>query len=132
MTMLRRTLLPWGATLLLLTLCLLPKWAIPGGREEESFRKIPHLDKVIHFTMFAGVALLWSCAGPSSVPTRSRAAAVLAVSFALAVGTELLQGLPQIERDPDPYDALADVAGAAAGVVAVVAWAAGRGGGGPV
>lgn len=126
MTTLRRTLLPWGATLLLLTLCLLPKSWIPRG--ETGPGALPHLDKVIHFGMFAGVGLLWACAGPSPFPSRSRAVGVLAASFALAVGTELAQGIPAIDRDPDVLDATADAAGALAGVGVVVAWGAGRGG----
>jgi len=131
MTTLRRTLLPWGATLLLLALCLLPKSWMPRG--EATPKAVPHLDKVIHFVMFAGFGLIWVCAGPAPLPTRTRAAGVLAAAFALAVGTELAQGLPQIERDPDVFDALADAAGAAAGVGvgAVVAWGTVRGGGGP-
>ena len=124
MTILRRTLLPWGATLLLLTLCLLPRSWMPRG--EASPRKIPHLDKVVHFGMFAGFGLLWACAGRSPVPTRSRVAGVLAVAFALAVSTEITQGLPQIARDPDPFDALADAVGSVVGVGVVVAWSAGR------
>ena len=129
MTMIRRTLLPWAATALLLALCLMPKSWIPGG--EGTPRKIPHLDKVAHFTMFAGFSLLWACAGGSPVPTRSRASGVLAAAFVLAIGTELAQGHPRIDRDPDPLDALADAVGAAAGVGVVVAWGAGREVGGP-
>jgi VanZ family protein len=118
----RRTLLALAATALLLTLCLTPKSMVP--RREESPPGIPHLDKVVHFGMFAGFGLLWACAGRSAMPTRSRAAGVLAAAFALAIGTELAQGLPQVDRDPDTLDALADAAGAIAGVGLVAAWGA--------
>src|SRR4051794_16855311 len=114
MTHLRRVLLAYASTLVLVTLCLLPKSWFPG--DEAAPKTIPHLDKVVHFTMFAGFGLCWACAGPSPSPTRSRAAGVLAAAFALAVGTELAQGLPQIRRDPDTLDALADAVGAVAGV----------------
>jgi hypothetical protein len=129
MTLLRRTLLPWLATAVLVGLCLLPKAWMPHG--EGSSQSIRHLDKVIHFGMFAGFAFCWAIAGRSPSPSRSRVAGVLAVSFALAVGTELLQSLPQIQRDPDPFDALADVVGALAGAGAAVvlgaAWVRARG-----
>ncbi len=114
MTMLRRTLLPWLATLVLLVLCLYPKTWMPRG--EEGPRLIPHLDKLIHFSLFAGFGLCWLLAGPSLRPSRKRIVGVLATSFALAAGTELLQGLPQIGRDPDLLDALADVVGGLASV----------------
>lgn len=120
-----RTLLACEATALLLTLCLLPKSWFPSG--EGGPKAIPHFDKLIHFGMFANFAVCWERAGRSLVPTRSRAAAVLAAAFALAVGTELAQGLPQIQRDPDPIDALADAAGALAGVGLVASWGARRG-----
>jgi VanZ family protein len=118
----RRTLLAWAGTALLLALCLMPKaWIntlMPEAwittRSTESPRRFPHLDKVIHFTMFAGFGFLWTRAARS--PMRSRAARVLTAAIALAVGTELAQGLPQIARDPDVFDALADTVGAATGV----------------
>ena len=113
MRMDRRTLLAWAGTALLLALCLMPK-AWVARSSTESPRKIPHLDKVIHFTMFAGFGFLWTRAARS--PMRSRAARVLTAAIALAVGTELAQGLPQIERDPDVLDALADTVGAVTGV----------------
>ena len=98
MTTIRRVLLPWSATALLLTLCLMPRSWIPKG--ESGPKLIPHLDKAIHFGMFAGFALCWACAGRSVVPTRPRLAAVLAASFAMAVGTELAQGLPRSTATP--------------------------------
>lgn len=121
----RRTLLAWAGTLLLLVLCLTPKGFLPWGNEDLP-RKVPHLDKLVHLAMFAGVCWLWTRAGRG--PSRLKAVKVLAFASALAVGTELLQGLPRIDRDPDALDALADVVGAIAGVglAVVVAGVAGE------
>ncbi len=125
MTMFRRGLLPWGATALLLILCLMPKSTIPRGEDSASW-KIPHLDKFVHFGMFAGFSFAWIIAGRTPSPSRSRVIGVLAAAFALAVCTELLQGLPQIQRDPDVMDALADCVGAVVSVGGVIAVAAAR------
>jgi VanZ family protein len=125
MATIRRTLLPLAATALLLSLTLMPSSWIPRG--EEGPRPIPHLDKVVHFVMFAGFALSWVLAGRSPRPSPTRVAAVLAAGFALAIGTELVQGLPQVARDPDPLDALADTAGTVAGVGLIAALGVGRG-----
>jgi hypothetical protein len=104
----------WVATVVLLALCLCPRAWIPerGGSGES--RGLPHADKVIHFTLFAVFAASWSAVGRSP---RARGA-ILAAGLALAVGTEALQGLPMIDRDPDPLDALADAVGTVVGVVA--------------
>jgi len=123
----QRTLAAWAATLLLLVLCLVPKGVVPGG--EVSPRRIPHLDKVAHFSMFAGFALLWFRAGGAS--TRVRATRVLGAAFALAVATELLQGLPAVSRDPDVLDALADAVGAVVGVAGSAWRESARAGAGP-
>jgi hypothetical protein len=115
-----RTWLAWAWTALLLVLCLMPKSWFP--RKQESSRKIPHLDKVVHFGLFGMFAALWAYPGPRRFASASasrpatRRTRVIAAALALAVGTELAQGLPAIDRDPDPLDALADVAGAFAGV----------------
>ena len=112
----RRKLLAWLGTCLIVTLCLWPKTWLPA--REASPRNAPHADKVIHFAMFAVFGLLWMRVGPVS---RARVGLVLAAAVALAIGTELLQGLPLIARDPDPFDAIADVLGGAMGVALVTA-----------
>lgn len=122
MAMDRRIFLAWAATVLLLTLCLLPSHFFRhSGGEQAAARKIPHLDKVIHFTMFAGAAFLWANALRST--GRVRVVTVLAWGVVFAAGTELLQGLPQVQRDPDILDALADVVGTFAGVAVASVWA---------
>ena len=114
MTRDRRKILAWLGTCLVIALCLWPKTWLPAP--EASPRNAPHADKVIHFAMFAVFGLLWMRVGPVS---RVRVALVLAAAVALAVGTELLQGLPLIARDPDRFDALADILGGAMGIALV-------------
>jgi hypothetical protein len=104
----------WVATAVLLALCLCPKAWVPERSGSGETRAFPHADKVIHFTLFAVFAASWSAVGRSP---RARGT-ILAAGLALAVGTEALQGLPAIDRDPDPLDALADAVGTVAGVVA--------------
>src|SRR5436305_4367057 len=103
MAMDRNTVFAWLATLLMLVLCLFPKSAMHGV--ESSGVRIPHADKAVHLGMFAAFGFLWIRAGRS--PLAARAARVFAASAALAVGTEIAQGLPFIRRDPDTLDALA-------------------------
>ncbi len=94
---------------LILVGCLLPSRYLPisehGGR-------IPHADKVVHFALFAGFGLLW---GARAISGR-QVCVVAAAGLAMAVGTELGQGLEAIARDPDIFDALADVVGLAVGL----------------
>jgi VanZ family protein len=73
---------------------------------------IPHIDKLVHFGMFAGFSLLWMNARPPRPRGRAWGAAVLAAALVLAVATEVAQGLPAVNRDPDPLDGLADAVGA--------------------
>jgi hypothetical protein len=110
----RWTIPAWVSTVVLLGICLMPKAWMPRG--EGSPRVIPHLDKVVHFTLFAAFGLCWAKAGTLGRVSAARAVRVLAVAAALAVGTELAQGLDVIDRDPDPLDALADGLGGAFGV----------------
>lgn len=92
------------ATLMMLTLILWPKAWLP--RSEQGPMLLPHVDKLIHFSLFSICSLLWLVAGG-----RRLAPLVFAIGLLLAVGTEFLQGLPMIQRDPDPLDALADICG---------------------
>lgn len=69
-------------------------------------------DKIAHFTLFAGYGLFWLRAAPTQRGLRC----IGAVGVALAVLTELTQGLPVIDRDPDVFDALADVVGMICGL----------------
>jgi hypothetical protein len=101
-------------TLLLLTLCLAPERVLPGENTFSIKRYIPWSDLVVHFTLFTGFAWSWV----RTTSARLRWAAVTAAGLALAVGTELAQGLSFIHRDPNIFDALADCTGVAAGLAA--------------
>jgi VanZ family protein len=105
--------------MLLVALSLSPKGTIP---EQSGERELPHIDKVAHFAMFAGFGFFWA----ASVRSKGSAAKVLAAALVLAVATELLQGLPVVDRDPNVLDALADLVGAVTGIAAGRVW---RGGG---
>jgi VanZ family protein len=111
----RRTIAAWAVTVLLLVLCFMPSAWVPRG--EESPRRIPNLDKVIHFGMFAAFGAAWVIAAKDASGRRARAAWVFAAAVALAVGTELAQGHPAIDRDPDLFDTLADCLGGVAGIL---------------
>ncbi|MGE3820704.1 MAG: VanZ family protein [Isosphaeraceae bacterium] len=100
------------ATLLSLSLILWPKGMLP--RSEAGPRLLPHADKLIHFSLFCVCSAFWLAAGG-----RRFATLVLAGGLVLAVGTELLQGMPIIQRDPDPLDALADTVGL---IAAMLVW----------
>jgi hypothetical protein len=108
----RKTLLAWLGTFLVVALCLLPKRSMPVS--EGPAIVIPHLDKLIHFSMFAFLGLLWTFAFRGPMPLR--ATKVFLVTLALAIGTELGQGHPLVQRDPDRYDAIADILGGSAGI----------------
>jgi hypothetical protein len=72
---------------------------------------LPFVDKAVHLLVFAAVAL---CGRRSGVPTL-----VLLGALALHAGiSELVHAsVPALGRDGDPWDAVADVAGAALGFV---------------
>lgn len=81
-------------------------WPSAGGQG-----LLPHLDKVVHLTVFAAVAFTGRLAG---VPWR-----VLAVLLVLHAGvSEVLQGAVLPERAADPWDVVADLAGTALGLAA--------------
>src|SRR5206468_11906973 len=93
-------------------------WLVPGRwlRDESKLLGVgvSHLDKVGHCGLFAVFGLLWARAGRGP----RRGAWIVAGGVALAVLTEVGQGLPIVARDPDVLDALADVAGLLPGVAA--------------
>lgn len=104
-------------TALLLIGCWWPAELMPVDESSAPSFEIPHLDKLIHASLFAGFAFLWFRGGR---PSPRRAALVLSASLSLAVVTEIGQAVPPVNRDPDVGDALADSAGAALGLA--VAW----------
>ena len=106
--------LAFAWTFAIVALCLLPKRSLPIHEDRSSLLRIPHLDKVVHACVFAGFAWLWmGVRGPS---TRTLALRVTAVALLLALGTELGQELPVVNRDGDVLDGLADMSGAVIGI----------------
>ena len=116
MTLDRQTRVAWLGTLVVVGLCLWPKSWMPIN--ESAARTPTHVDKVIHFAMFATFGILWT---RGRTPATKHAALVFAGAVVLAVATELLQGIPAIGRDSDPLDALADVVGGFMGIALVSA-----------
>lgn len=107
-----RSLPAWLCTVVLVTLCLLPRQFTPEGPSGALTLHVPHLDKVAHAAMFFAFGLLWTRV---ALPSRQVRLVFLA-GLLLAAGTELAQGLPPVDRDPDMLDALADVAGLLSGI----------------
>ena len=71
------------------------------------------VDKVAHAGMFGGVAILALVAGLPWLP-------VLLAAYAPI--SELLQGLPVVDRDPDWRDIVADITGIVAAVGLFAVW----------
>ena len=94
----------WAALILVLTSIPSPPDA-PGG--------VPHLDKVVHFVLYAGLGWLFTRA----LGTRTRRAIALAV-FAMAIFAAVDEWHQQFfARDPAIPDWIADVLGASAGML---------------
>ena len=102
----------WAWTALILGACWFPRSWMPVHEAGPKVQRVPHLDKVVHFTMFLGFGLLWMRA----VPGRRGALGVLAGGFLLAVVSELGQAMPLVNRDPGLLDTLADLLGLVAGM----------------
>jgi VanZ family protein len=100
----------WGASLAwaLLTAVLL---LLPPSPDSSGWLDLPGADKLLHAGAFGLLALLLERA------TRRPALALL-VATLYGVATELLQ-LAVVGRSADPFDALADLAGAALALAAV-------------
>ena len=113
----RRT-LAWTWIVLVLVVCWIPRANVPREEALPSGLRIPHLDKWIHATLFAGYALCWS-----AVPGGRRATLVRVIGggLLLAFGTEWVQGHPWIGRTTDVADAGADLVGLFAGLLAAEA-----------
>jgi hypothetical protein len=72
---------------------------------------IPYADKIVHLAIFAAVAFTGRAAGvPRNV--------LLGVLIVQAVGSEVLQATLLPHRSGDPWDSVADIAGALLGWVA--------------
>lgn len=95
----------WAALILILTSIPAPPGP-PGG--------LPHLDKVVHFVMYAGLGWLVARALDTRSP-RPLVVALLVIGLFAALDEWHQQF---VMRDPNVIDWLVDVLGAAAGLVA--------------
>ncbi len=114
------TVLAWGWTLLILLACWLPNRHMPVDETRGFHFHVPHLDKIIHATMFAGFGYLWMHAGRLG---RGRALAVFGAGLCLAVLTELGQMTEFVGRDADWDDGLADLVGLGLALIVTLVWA---------
>lgn len=89
-------------TLLILAACSIPGKDIPSI-------DIVSFDKFAHFSIFAGYGWLWMWALRGALASRMKW--VLTSGMAYAIFTEIYQGFLPFERQPDPLDALANMAG---------------------
>lgn len=100
----------WTALILVGT--LLPASWLSGLEEPDGpDLSIPHVDKLAHLVLFGGFGFLWTAVAP-----RGRTARVIVGGVALAILTELGQGLPLIGRHTDVNDLVADTIGVFLGI----------------
>lgn len=112
--------LAWLGTAILLVLCYAPTPEVPGP-------DVPHADKLAHVAAFFAVALAWRLSGLSVRGT-------LLVGILLILVTEIGQALLPTGRQGDVMDALGDLAGILAAILAAPrlrAWAVRRAAEGP-
>ncbi|MDB5351852.1 MAG: hypothetical protein JWN86_3099 [Planctomycetota bacterium] len=113
---------PWivvGWIFLILAVCWTPANRMPIPERQPL---VPHLDKVIHFGMFAVLGLLAGWAGI----LRGRTIMLVALGVGLAITSELGQATRFVARDADVWDALADIVGAVCGLAVAASFAGGR------
>ena len=104
----------WVWRIAFVAACLLQLYGVYAPREAGPHVGIPQIDKVAHLFLFAAVAFLGLMVG---IPARW----LLGALVANAIVSELVQYSVLPQRDGDPFDVLADLAG-----VVVGAWPAFR------
>lgn len=97
--------------LIVLAGCWVPRARMPLS-ESAVQKKIPHLDKCVHFAFFA----IYGVMGRRSRAIGVRVETVLLLGVLVAVVSELGQATHFVNRDADFLDVLADVAGLVAGI----------------
>ncbi len=110
----RRSFLAWSWTMVILALCWTPRVLLPVRESGPRPLVIPHLDKAVHFGIFAVFAFLWMRVGTRP----DRTGRVAAAGLLLALVSELGQLMPFVGRDASLADGLADSIGVALGIVA--------------
>ena len=99
-------------TLVILTLCWLPRDIVHEVENDSSWFEIPNLDKAVHGGIFLLLSLLWLRVGSS----RWRFLWVALAGFVLAVVTEAGQSLALIGRDASVADGVTDCLGTLVGL----------------
>jgi hypothetical protein len=99
-------------TVAIMVLCWIPRDLVKEVEDQSSWFDVPHLDKVVHCAIFAIFSVLWLRARPVRQPL----AWIILSGFALAVLTEIVQGLPMIGRDSSVGDMVTDGIGVLLGV----------------
>ncbi len=99
-------------TLVILTLCWLPRSIVEEVEKDSSWFEIPNFDKVVHWGIFMLFSILWLRVGTS--PWRFLWLAL--GGLALAVVSEVVQSLPIIGRDATIGDAVTDCIGLFIGI----------------
>jgi len=101
----RRLAIGWSLFIFIL-LC------IPGDDMSKGFFYFPHIDKLVHFTLFALFAFLWGEAKPTHVNQKKFSSILIFLSGTIyGIVLEFLQLLPFISRSFDYYDMIANSCG---------------------
>ena len=98
-------------TVIILVACWTPRESLPIREGGPSLLRYLHVDKVVHFGMFAVFSVAWRNAASRRASTPIAIAGIL-----LAIVTELVQSTPIVGRDGDVWDALADALGVVGGL----------------
>lgn len=99
-------------TLVILTLCWLPRAVVQEVEKDNSLFQIPNFDKLVHWGIFLLFSLFWLRVGSS----RWRFLWVALAGLVLAVVTEGVQLLPAIGRDASLGDGVTDFIGVMLGL----------------
>ena len=101
----RRLALGWSLLIFLL-LC------IPSDGMNENLFVLPHLDKLVHFSLFTIFSFLWGEAIPLKKDRKRYSSYLIFITGTLyGVALEFVQQLPFISRTFDYYDMIANSCG---------------------
>ena len=115
-----RAIIAWAWAFVILGACWYPKRLMTGGDEPTRVFHIPHLDKVVHFGLFAVFAAL-----AVRATGQARAWRVFWIGLALGVVSELGQMTSFVNRDAGLDDLAADQLGVAV-ALGMMAWLGSR------
>jgi len=99
-------------TLIILTLCWLPKTVVQEVEKDSSWFQIPNFDKLVHWGIFLLFAVLWLRVGA----TPWRFLWVALGGLVLAIVSEVVQTIPIIGRDATIGDGVTDCIGLVLGL----------------